>query len=77
MAENKTPLYIKQNNIGLFGAVFASFWEKFTVSKNFLLLVLKCLQFDCFMLQSQKMKCLVISMYPHSDPLNRTQIIFF
>ena len=52
MAENKTPLYIKQNNIGLFEAVFASFWEKFTVSKNFLLLVLKCLKFDCFMLQS-------------------------
>ena len=26
---------------------------------KFFLLVLKCLKFDCFMLQSQKMKCLV------------------
>ena len=35
---------------------------------NFLLLVLKCLNFYCFILQSQKMKCLVLSRYPHSDP---------
>ena len=26
---------MKQNNIGLFGVVFASFWKEFTVSKNF------------------------------------------
>ena len=38
MAENSL---IKQNNIGLFGAVFASFWKQFTVSNNFLELVLK------------------------------------
>ena len=42
--------------------------KKITVSMNFLLLVLKCLNFYCFMLQSQKMKCLVLSRYPHSDP---------
>ena len=53
----KIASYTKPNNIGLFGAVFVSFWKKFTVSKNFLLLVLKCLKFNCFMLQSQKMKC--------------------
>ena len=35
---------------------------------NFLRLELKCLNFYCFMLQSQKMKCLVLSRYPHSDP---------
>ena len=28
------------------------------------------------MLQSQKMKCLVISTYTHSGPLNRTQAFF-
>ena len=65
----KTPSYTKQNNIGLIGAVFASFWEKSTVSKNFLLLALNCLKFICFMLQSQKMKCLVLSMYLYSYPL--------
>ena len=48
----------------LFGAVFVAFWIKFTVTKNFLLLVLKCLKFNCFMLQSQKIKCLVLSRYP-------------
>ena len=37
----KTPWYTKQNNIGLFGAVFVSLWKKFTVSNNFLQLVLK------------------------------------
>ena len=40
----------KQNNIGLIGAVFASFWEKSTVSKNFLLLALNCqnLSVSCY-----------------------------
>ena len=33
---------------------FVSFWIKFTVTENFLLLVLKCLKLNCFMLQSQK-----------------------
>ena len=33
------------------------------------MLVLKYLKFDCFMLQSQKMKCLVLLRYPHSDAL--------
>ena len=33
--------------------------------------MLKCLKFNCFMLQSQKMKCLVLSRYPHSDPQGR------
>ena len=42
--------------------------KKFTVSVNFLLLVLKCLKFYCFMLQSLKIKCLVLWRYPHSDP---------
>ena len=50
----KIPLYTKQNNIGLFGAVFASFWKKFTVSKNFLLLVLKCLKFNCSCYKAKK-----------------------
>ena len=31
----------KQNNIGLIGAVFASFWEKSAVSKNFLTVSVK------------------------------------
>ena len=44
----KTPGYIKQNNIGLFGAVFASFWKKITVSKIFLLLVLTVLKNEVF-----------------------------
>ena len=64
----KIPRYTKQNNFGLLAAVFASFRKKITVSENFLQLVLKCLKFNCFMLQSQKMKCLVLSWYPHSDP---------
>ena len=40
-----------------------------TVPKNFILLELKCVKFNCFMLQSQKMKCLVLSRYPFLDPL--------
>ena len=49
----------------------------FSLEKNlifqriFLLLVLKCLKFNCLMLQSQKIKCLLLSRYPHSDPLTR------
>ena len=35
---------------------------------DFLLLVLNCLKFYCFMLQSLKIKCLVLLRYPHSDP---------
>ena len=42
MAEN----YTKQSNTGLFGAFFAFFRKKFTVSKNFLLSVLKYLKFN-------------------------------
>ena len=30
----KTSWYTKQNNIGLFGAVFVSFWLKFTVTMS-------------------------------------------
>ena len=37
----KTPLYMKQNDIGLFGVVFASFWKEFTVSKNFFTVTVK------------------------------------
>ena len=70
----KSPWYTKQNNIGLFGAVLASFWKKFTVSKNFLLLVLKCPKFNCFLLQNQKNKCVVLSWYPHSDLLITLEI---
>ena len=36
--------------------------------KESLLLVFKCLNFNYFMLQSQKIKCLVLSRYLHSDP---------
>ena len=39
------------------GADFVSFWMKFTVTVNFLLLVLKCLKFNCFVLQRPKIKC--------------------
>ena len=53
--------------LAFFGAVFVSFWLKFTVTVNFFLLVLKCLKFNCFMLQSQQIKCLVLSRCPHSD----------
>ena len=37
-----------------FGAVFVSIWMKFTVTGNFILLVLKHLKSNCFMLQSLK-----------------------
>ena len=30
--------------------------------------MLKCLKFNCFILQIQKVKSLVLSRYPHSDP---------
>ena len=40
-----------------FGADFVSFWIKFTVTVNYLLLVLKCLKLNCFMLQRPKIKC--------------------
>ena len=40
-----------------FGADFVSFWMKFTVTVNLLLLVLKCLKFNCFMLQRPEIKC--------------------
>ena len=57
-----------------FGADFVSFWMKFTVTVNFLLLVLKYLKFNCFMLQRPKIKCLVLSRYPHSDPLRKEKV---
>jgi len=40
-----------------FGADFVSFRMKFTVTVNFLLLALKCLKFNSFMLQRPKIKC--------------------
>jgi len=40
-----------------FEADFVSFWMKFTLTVNFLLLVLKCLKFNCFTLQRPKIKC--------------------
>ena len=30
--------------------------------------MLKCLKFNCFMLEREKMKCLVLSRFPHSQP---------
>ena len=33
--------------------------------------MLKCLKFNCFILQIQKVKSLVLSRYPHSDPPSR------
>ena len=42
--------------------------KKITVTVNFLLLVFKC---NSFMLQNQKSKCLVLSRYPRSEPLER------
>ena len=71
MAE--TPCYTKQNNIGLFGAVFAPFRKKLTVSQNFLLLVLKCVKFNCFMFTAKKRKCLIVIEelpFRHSNPLS-------
>ena len=47
---------------------FVSFWKKITISKNVLLFVFKCLKFNCFMLQNQKMKCLVLLRNPHFRP---------
>ena len=73
MADNFL-IYKKKNNVAFCQAVFVSFWIKFTVTVNFLLLVLKCLKFYCFMLQSLKIKCLVLSRYPHSDPLLRNRV---
>ena len=55
-----------------FGADLVSFWVKLTVTVNFLLLVLKCLKFNCFMLQKPKIKCKVLLRYLHSDPQLRT-----
>ena len=52
-----------------FGAVFVFFWIKFTVTEKFLLLVSKCLKSNCSVLHSQKFKGLMLSRYPHSDPL--------
>ena len=47
--------------------------KKYIVLKNFLLLVLKCLKFKCFVLQSQLKNEVfnVIEVYSHSDPLLR------
>ena len=42
--------------IGFFGEVCVSFWKEITVTVNFLLLMLKCLKFNCFMLQDQNIK---------------------
>ena len=67
MAENSFDI-TKQNNIGLFGPVITSFWKKNYCFKYFFLQVLKCLKFNCFVLLSQKIKCLVLSRYPSSDP---------
>lgn len=57
----------------LFWSRFVSLWQKTTVTVNFLLLVLKCLKFNFFMLriQSQKIinKCLALSRYPPFRPL--------
>ena len=50
----KIASYTKPNNIGVFGDVFVSFWKKFAVSKNFLLLVLKCLKFNCSCYKAKK-----------------------
>ena len=58
----KTPGYTKQNNTGLFGAVFCFFLEKIYCFKDFF-----AVSVNCFMLQSQKKKWLVLSRYPHSD----------
>ena len=64
MAENSFIRDTKQNHIGLFEADFASFWKKITVSKNFLLLVLKCLKFNsvsCYIeIPSFRPSCVVI-----------------
>ena len=38
-------------------ADFVSFWMTFTVTVIFLLLVLKRLKFNCFVLQRPKLKC--------------------
>ena len=42
--------------------------KKITVTANFLVLMLKCLKFNCFMLQDHNIKSLVLPKYPHSDP---------
>ena len=44
-----TPWYTKQNNLDFLPSFFSS-WKKFNVTVNFLLLVLKCLKFNCFRL---------------------------
>ncbi len=61
-----------QNNIylALLEPFLSLFGEDLLFTVTFLLLVLKCLKFYFFMLQSQKIKCLVLSRYPHSDPLS-------
>ena len=51
--------------IGFFGEVCVSFWKEITVTVNFLLLMLKCLKFNCFMLQDQNIK----SIFYRSTPI--------
>ena len=52
-----------------FWGVVCLFMGKNNVTTNFLMLVLKWLKINCLMLYSEKIKCLVLSKYPHSDPL--------
>ena len=50
--------------------------KKFTVSKNFLLLELKCLKFsyvNCFMLQRQKIKCFSVIEVPQFRPSRKKE----
>ena len=61
----------KQKNIVFWEQFVFHSGKKITVTANFLVLMLKCLKFNCFMLQDQTIKSLVLPKYPHSDPSSR------
>ena len=67
MAENFL-VYQTKIILAFLEPLFVSFWLISTVTVNFFLFVLICLRFNCFMLQSQKIKRFVLSRCPHSDP---------
>ena len=69
-------IYILNKTILAFLEPFfaSSSWKKFNVSKNFLPLVLKCLKFNCFMLQSQNSEVFSVIEVPPFRPSLRDSL---
>ncbi len=70
VAEN-VFIYNKQNNIGLFGVVFVSFWTKFTVTVNFFTVSVKVPKILLFHVTTPKNKRLVLSRYHPFRPSSK------